>query len=468
MKRNQFHVFYALQQFQERWILLLLPLINALVRFDLAGLITSLIAEAAVILILGAVSLLIWQNAWWHLGEGGLTVSTGLWWHRVITLRPEDLACVEVYRRPLQRMAGAAQVNLYYAHQKGKVMLYLPWRDARPLAEALMKGPAPGSRVYRPKGLDRVGLAAVSSNLFAGIWLVIFTWRQTAQVLDQLAFVDRESLEQAAFSRIETLEQYAALFLPAGLAWLVTAAMLFWVWALMGSALRTARFSVAGDGHQLRTRSGILTKVTRTVDLSCLTAVDMRQGPAARITRCYPIYLKAGSFGGGDVPCCLYRVGREHYLQDLIPDCPLWTKLGVVPLKKRSIPAFLAFPGVCGGTALVLYLVSRWALPQVSWILGVLVLLCLFWAFFQLEGFFREGVTCLGEDRILVRYVKGYTHHRVMVVTPYAGYWFYQTPYNMPYGRGTLRIRLPAGQHLRVRSILKEGLRRELGKENIQ
>lgn len=458
MKRNRFHILYAFQQFKKRWILLLLPPINALVQFDLPGLITSLIAEAAVILLLAVGSVLVWQNAWWELQGNALTVATGIWWHQEVTLRPRDLACVEVYRGLLQRLLGAARVNLYYAHQKGNVMLYLPWGDAQPLADALMAPPAPGSRVYRPKGLDRVGLAAVSSNLFAGIWLLFLTRRQTAQVLDELAFIDRQQLEQAALSQLELVEEYAALFLPAGLAWLVTGAMLFWLWALVASALRTARFSVAGDGERIRTRSGILTLVTRTVDLSCVTAVDLSQSPAARITRCYPVYLRAGSFAGKDVPICLYRVGREHYLNALIPDCPLWTKVGISPLKDRSIPAFLAGPGLCGGVCLVLYLVSGWALPQVSWVLGLLVLVCAFWGFFQLEGFFREGITFLARDRVLVRYVKGFTHHRVMVVTPQAGYLLYQTPYNLPYGRCNLRVRLPAGQRLRVRSIHREAV----------
>lgn len=458
MKRNRFHIFYALQQFKKRWLLLLLPLINALVQFDLPGLVASLVAEAAVILVLAVLSLLIWQNAWWSLEKGGLTVATGIWWHQEITLRPRDLACVEVYRHPMQRLAGAAQVNLYYAHQKGRVMLYLPWRDAQPLADALLEGPTPGSRVYRPRGLDRVGLTAVSSNLFAGVWLVILSRQQTTQLLDQLAFIDRQQLEQAALSQLELVEEYAALWLPAGLAWLVTAAMFFWIWALAASALRTARFSVAGDGRRLRTRSGILTLVTRTVDLSCVTAVDLSQSPAARITRCYPVYLRAGSFAQVDVPSCLYRVGREHYLDFLLPDCPLWTKVGRVPLRDRSIPAFMMRPGICMGCCLVLYLVSRWALPQVSWVLAVLAVVCTFWGFFQLEGFFREGVTFLGPRRMLVRYVRGFTHHRVMVVGPQAAYTFTQTPYNLPYGRGTLRIRLPAGQHFRVRSIEKEGI----------
>lgn len=468
MKRNRFHVFYALQQFQKRWILLLLPLINALVQFDLPGLITSLVAEAAVILLLAGVSLLVWQNAWWTLEGDCLTVVTGIWRHQEVTLRSRDLACVEVCRRPLQRLAGAAQVTLYYAKRKGAVLLYLPWKDAQPLADALMEGPAPGTRPYRPRGLDRLGLMAVSTNLLAGIWLGLFTWQQTARFLDQLAFVDRQQLEQAALSQIGLVEQYAALWLPAGLAWLVTALMFLWIGSLTASALRTARFSVAGDGRRLRTRSGILTQVSRTVDLTQVTAVDLSQSPAARITRCYPVYLRAGSFSGGGVPSCLYRVGREDRLEALIPHCPLWAKVGVESLRNRSIPAFLVRPGIGGGVCLVLFLVSRWALPQVSWVLAALGILCGFWGFFQLEGFFREGITFLEKNRTLVRYVRGFTHHRVMVVTPLAGYSFYQNPYNLPYGRGNLKIRLPAGQHLKVRSVEKEKLRQGFSGEERQ
>lgn len=456
MEKHRFHYFFALKQFQKRWLLLLLPPINALVQFDWQGVITSLVAEAAVILVMSLVSVGVWWSAWWRLDGETLTVSTGIWLKKEITLRPEDLSCVEVYRKPLHRLAGAVCLNLYYARKKGSVPLYLPWRDGMALADLLLPAPGPEAYHYQPRGLDRVGLAAVSCNLFAALGVGLLVRSQTMELIDGLAFLDRQSLEQAAMTQFELIWQYVRVWLPAGMAWMVSVVTVLWIWALGVSAFRTARFRVAGDGQVISTTSGIYTLVDRRIRLAWVSAAELRRTPMARLVGVTPVYLRAGAFKGTDVPCCLYRNGRESQLESLLPGIPLWAKADPVALKGRSIPAFIAPAGVGAGVCLVLWLVSQWALPQLSWLLGLGLGGCLLLMLFGMEGFFREGITFLEEGKLLVRYVTGVTLHWTVVVTNQAGYFLLQNPYNLPFGRCTVKIRLPAGGRLRVRSIPRQ------------
>ena len=64
--------------------------------------------------------------------------------------------------------------------------------------------------------------------------------------------------------------------------------------------------------------AGLFLRVERRFRLDRLTCAEVRLSPAARLLRCYPVYLTAGSCSADD-PLFVYRAGQEALVRRLLP-----------------------------------------------------------------------------------------------------------------------------------------------------
>ena len=131
---QHFHFVYSIKFIQKSLVVFLIPLVQALIRFDLASLYTALVQELALAVTLVLVSVVVWRFGRWQLGPGGLTLEAGVLWQRTRTLTPDRIAVVELRRTVPLRLLGATRVTLYLVKGESlpQVSFYLSRREAEP------------------------------------------------------------------------------------------------------------------------------------------------------------------------------------------------------------------------------------------------------------------------------------------------------------------------------------------------
>lgn len=449
---HHFHIVYSLKLMQKMLVLCVVPLIEPLVSLDLAGLFEALVQEIFLLAALAAAAGVLWAGAGWRLEEGGLWLRTGVLSRRCRRVNFSQIAVVELARPPLLRLAGCTRMTLYLSKSASmpKVCIYLPRRAAGGLAEILLPTRT-GQSFYKPTGAERLGFVMLSANLVTTAALLWLSARQTAELLGENLAGSLNDLTQKNLARLERL---AELFLPAGVAWLFTLALVLSGVSLLISLFKTARFHVSRNGGVIFYRGGLFTLTERRVRASAVTVCDVRTTLAARLLRRYPVYLAAGSFDGGDIPVLVYKKGQEALLGALMPEfcLPGPARKGLYA-NGRSLPAFLGPPGVLFGVGLALTAVSAWRLPALTPFLGLLLLPALALCLAALEAFFTEDASQSAGRVLLVQYTRGLTRHRLCIFMPDLALCIRQTPFSELQGRCNLRFLLPFSKKVRVRSL---------------
>ncbi len=453
---RHFHVIYSLKFIQKSLIVCLIPLVKALLDFDLPSLYTALMQELALAITLTLAAWLVWLRGGWKLQNGALTLRTGIVLHRTRTLTPSQIAVVELRRTVLLRLVGATRVTVYLAKGASlpKATFYLSKSQAAALAEDLM--PSGGATsFFRPTGAQRLSLVMLSANLMTTAALAWFTLRQTRMTLGEVLPRNWQmTFSNVTMQNLTLLERLVEHFLPAGIAWLFTALLLLSCLSLVRSLLRTARFSVSRHGGVILSEGGLFSLRQTRVRAGAVTVCDVRTTLAARVLRRYPVYLSAGSYNGGDIPVLVYGHGQERLLEQLMPEFRI-PRPGDHPARTsgRSIPAFLAIPGTLLLCSWVLFCVAGWRLPTLAPFFLLLTLVLLVLVFIHAQAFFIEDAWCAESGVLTARYVRGFTMHSVCVFTKDVSFGTWQTPFSEARGRCTLRLRMPFHRQVRVRSM---------------
>ena len=440
--RRRYHPYFALRFMRRTLLLYLVPLVQVLFERDWAALSTALAQDAVLFCLLAAVSWVMLRASSWELDAEGVL---RLRWDLVVsferTVQASQLAAVQIERPVAYRLAGASRVTLYPALlPKGRaVTLCLTRGDACRLADCLM--PAPAEQHYHPAGGERLAFVLLGANSLSTLLLVWLALRQGDTAAEQMAW---QQLGQAA--------AWAARWLPAGLAWALTVWTFLFGVSLLRSFGHTVRYAVWRGGGVLATRGGLLLQVERRFRLDRLTCAEVRLSPAARLLRCYPVYLTAGCYCADD-PLFVYRAGQEELVRRLLPGFALPPRrpLSLRQARGRS-PVFFAPAGACLGFFLLLLLEASWALPAAVPMLALPAVLCAVWLSFSLEGWFLEGAQPFGRRLTFVRQ-RRLSLRLVCVFAPAAALKITQTPWGVLRGRANLTFAYPGRLHETVRSI---------------
>lgn len=454
-KAQHFHLAYSLKFIQKSLIVCLIPLIKALLDFDLASLYTALVQELALVVGLAVAAWLVWLCSSWQLENGVLTLRSGIFLRRSRTLTPSQIAVVEQHRTVPLRLVGATRVTVYLA--KGatlpKATFYLKRKQASTLAEELMPCGAATS-FFRPTGAQRLSLVMLSANLMTTAALAWFTLRQTRITLGEVLPENWRMFSTMTLQNLTFLERIIERFLPAGIAWIFTALLVLSCLSLVVSLLRTARFAVSRHGGVILSEGGLFTLTQTRVRAGTVTLCDVRITLAARILRRYPVYLCAGSYNGGAIPVLVYGRGQERLLEQLMPEFRIPSPADrPARTSGRSLPAFLGIPGTLLLCSWVMFCVAGWRLPALAPFFLLLTLVLLVLCFVQAQAFFIEDAWSASSGVLTVRYVRGFTLHNVCVFTHDVSFGTFQTPFSESRGRCTLRLRMPFHRLVRVRSM---------------
>ena len=440
--RRRYHPFFALRLMRRTLLLYLVPLVQVLFARQWDVLWTALAQDLALFCLMALISYGMLGVSSWELDDAG---TLRLHWNLVVsferTIQASQLAAVQIERPLIYRLGGASRVTFYPTLlPKGRaVTLCLKRRDAALLADCLM--PAPEQEVYHPAGGERLAFVLLGANSLSTLLLV---WVALGQ--------GDNTAEQMALSQLGQAAAWAARWLPAGLAWVLTLLTFLFGLSLLRSFSHTVRYAVWRGQGVLASRGGLLLRVERRFRLDRLTCAEVRLSPTARLLRCYPVYLTAGCYSGDD-PLFVYRSGQEELIHRLLPGLrlPPNRRLSLEQVRGRSL-AILMPAGSTFAFLVLLILVASWALPSAIPLLALPAAAAGFWLVISFQGFFREGawpvdgrITFLRQRRLSLRCV--------CIFSPVICLRIFQSPWAVTRGRANLTFAYPGRLHETVRSI---------------
>lgn len=448
--QGRFHFVYIVKFIRYGLILCLVPMLQALIQFDLESLYTALRQDAVILVVMALISVWLWRQAGFSLTQEALTLRLGFLITRQLSIPCSQVAVLEQSRPLWLRALGATRVTVYAArsaHFKS-AQFFLPKHQAAILAETMLPVRSDAT-FFEPTGAERIRFTVLSANIATTAALLWVSARETGRILGEGM---EEQLNHLALDNLTRIEQIAELFLPAGMAWLFTLAFVFWGVALFWSLLSTANFRVSRSGGVILAKGGHVNHTERRILAGAVTWCDVRTTPSARLLRRYPVYLCAGSFNGSDIPILVYKKGQEALLEALMPQfclCP--ASLG--PVADRSLPQFLWKSGVAFAFCGALVGVSVWQLPQLTPVLVIPLLLSLGLVLSALEGWFTEGVRRNPNHTLAVQYTRWFTRHSLCVFTPDRAFSTFQTPFSENVARCDFTLRLPCRRKVKIRGI---------------
>ena len=441
-EEKHFHPFAALRFLRKTLAVYLIPLVNVLFERNWPAFWTALRQDAILFALLCGVSWVILRFSSWQLDEAGvLHLRWKLLFKLDTTIRGEALAALTLERPALFRLGGATKITLYPTGQPWKHVIPLCLRraDARELADRLL--PIETPTLHTPAGSERAALVLLGANGISTLALVALAIRQTRQLP-----LDAETL---AFAHLGHLAAFAARWLPAGAAWLLTLATALFGASLARSFAQAVHYEVWHTATQIGSRGGWIDRFECRVRSAQISYADVRVSPAARVLKRWPVFVTAGCCTP-ELPLFVYRSGGEALFRELLPEFRMPPDL-LARTEQRSL-IFFAPAGIPFALCLLLTLVSATVLPQLT--VTLLIPTLFFGALLAgaAAGYRREGLW-LREGRMTLRRQQGSYLHCICVFHPDVCLTAAQSPWAASVGRTNLTLTFPGWVKLKVRSV---------------
>ena len=445
--RHRFHIIFTLRYVRYGLVLCLIPMMQALLRWDIAALATALWQDVAILLFCVAAALFLWRVTSYAISADGITIEQGVFVKSTRFFATHSIAALEISRPILCRLLGASCMKLYFKTQAAPrtYELYLPKKVAQSTAEQLLPVRADTS-VFAPTGFEKMAFVMLSANVLTSVLFISMGLKRVSEFFGQ-------RLQNMAVENFSKLTKLAAHFLPAGLAFITAALFVVLSFTFLYALLRTAGFTVCRNGGVIVMRGGFLTKIERRIAVKSVSACDVRVTPVARVLGRYPVYLSAGSFHGSD-PLLVYKKNAPEIVEALLQNFTVPSQKMCEPARK-SIVQYLWKPATGLALSLAVCGVALTVMPNLLPMLAVPVILSCGSLALSLEGFFKEGV-CKNENRTLsLCFARCFTRHEICVFTPDIAYTIVAHSLSISAGRCDFFVHLPCRRRYGVRGILR-------------
>ena len=444
MKWCRFHFVYILKYTRYAVILSVIPLLRALLRFDLASLFAALRQDGLIFVGTALFALAQWMSSGIRVQNDQLQLRRGVVCRMGLHVRLSSIGAVQLHRPLYCRMVGATELTLWDRYSRRKYRVYLWAGQAAALADQVLPV-YPGRAVFSPAGAERLEFAVLSANLITTGVVSALAARRTAELLG-------EGWNRFALGQLEWVEQIVERVLPTGVAWLVTLGLALASIAVLRSFLHTAKVQVCRSGGVILSCGGVVNKTERRVLAVAVTSCEVRVTPLARLLGRSAVYIQAGGFHGDDLPLLVCRDGDNSVLQRLLPEFYL-SRSRLVKAPGRSLMQFLWRPGALLLLCSSLCGVAVWALPEMLPLLVIPVLLSLVGLVVSAEAFFTENIARTPGSSLEIRFGRFFTQHRVCVCSPDAAFVFWQHPLLHSRQICNVTVKLPGGKQYHARGI---------------
>lgn len=446
MKTVRLHPLHFAKFIRYGFVLCVFPVLRALFVFDIAAAWTAFTQSLLILLAFTLLAWLLWNHSEVSMDDTCFSAMYGLVIHRTDTFARDRIGAAVVSRPLLYRITGAARLTIYFKSEKPltSVSFTLPRAKADQFACELLPAVQKPS-VFEPAGFDRFLFVMLSANIIATSILSVMTAYRITKMLGQ-------DFEAAALTGLSRAAALFSAWLPTGLSAVVTLALFFTLLSVLQGFFSTTGFTVSRSGGILVCRGGLLTKTERRIAVSAINASTLHITPWARILRRYPVYITAGGFRGHELPLIAVKKGEEQLLARLLPEFCMPEKPMCNPRRKNWV-AYFGKPGGVAGALVVLWIVSRYALPAVSSMLALLFFLSLGPVLIAGEAFFREGI-CKNTNRTFsLSYSRLFTRYLVSLYTNDLSFELKMHALAAAEGRCDLKVCTPSHITYRLRGL---------------
>lgn len=218
-RQRRFHIIFAVHYLRYGLLLCLVPMLQALLAFDLDSLWAALRQDAVILLACAAAALALWRATAFRLEDGAVKVTQGVFYRSYHTFGRASIAALEIARPLYCRMLGASCITLYFKTNASpkSYSMFLHKKDAAAVADVLLPVRSDTS-VFEPTGFERLSFVMLSANIITSSAFALWGVKQLDEVLGQ-------NFQQIALDTFHEAELFAARYLPTGLAFLVTRAL---------------------------------------------------------------------------------------------------------------------------------------------------------------------------------------------------------------------------------------------------
>ncbi len=394
MKNAKLHPVYCLKYFRYILVLCIGPVWGAFLARDPALVFSLLREDFYLFLALAFLALAFWFATGYHVTPHAIVVEQGLFFQRTDTLPLENVAAIGLERSFFYRLVGATRLTLYFSAPMARARYSFPLPKQR--AEDIIDGLFPGAGLvpfFKPRGGGHFAYALLSTDLLASLAVIAGTYFQLRKFLGPY-------LESTAIIGFGTLNAFAQIYLPAGLAVTATLALLLFLAVMAKSVLQTGGFSAAYNKKLLVVEGGLFTHREYRVLRSKITSSTLRVSFSSRLAGRYPLYVAAGGYSGLELPVFLYRKGDTLRVQSLLPGFsdPF---VNYCNPKVKSLGRYLWAPGVLFSISVLTFALCATRMPSLVPICTIPLLFSLVMFAFAAEGILKEGANKIGGTLVL-------------------------------------------------------------------
>lgn len=446
---KRFHLFYSLKYIKYALLLCVLPMLQALFRFDWQSFVVALRQDLLILLVSLALGFAIWFVARFKITNTALYIQKGVFIKQTLSFKYSDIAVIETVRPLLFRFFGASHVTLYFNSQSAmrKHKLILSKKIAQEFCDLIMPVKSDVS-VFEPSGAERLSFVMLSANIITSS---IFAFMVASNIKDVLG----SAAGDFAIDKFNKFELFLEHFLPTSLAFITALLFLLFSISIIYSILRTAFFSVCRNGGIMICHGGLLTKTERRIACKHITSCDVRITPAARLLRRYPVFVYAGTYNLSDTPVFAFKQNERARLSLLLPEFEMpqsaWN-----PPKVRNIFQYIWPQLTVLGITAIIAIAAYYRLPSIISALVVPFLLGFLSLLNAIDGYGRENIARLKNCTLSVTYSRFFTRHEVCVFSLDISMRIWRNPIYLTDGRSDLYLSLPHRRRLRVRGVANE------------
>lgn len=319
--------------------------------------------DILIVLVIFTLAFVQWWNLFYRWDSVGLCLQKGFLFRRrqlipakrVITLSVTD----PFYLRPFR--AVRFRIDTLAGSGRGTdITLIITKKSAQAILskrEKALNHPHFSVREYHPKVLYITCLSAILSSSFAGVVFIATFISQTGSLLGQ-EFSDRIA------GTFERLTRAVAWGLPPATVAVAYLLLFGWVFSFVRNLIRHKNFLVRRGENELFIKSGVITSRAYSLQISQISAIDIRQSLFTKILGLFSVFVDAVGYGkekddlSAMIPANSWNKMLRH-LHFLLPE------FTVTPRKakpnKGAILRFLWEP-----------ILPCLAIPLGAWLLGVL------------------------------------------------------------------------------------------------
>ncbi len=448
-KQKRFHVFYSFKFLKYALLLCIVPIVQALIAFNINALISAVIQNIFILTFFFVASFLMWWHTSFKVMQNCICINQGVFIKYKRIYKNNSIAVIDIVRPMHYRIFGAAKVTLYFENHTlpKQITFVLPKKTAQYMAQTIMPITKENS-VFAPGGFEKIVLVVLSANI---VTTAVLLW-VTVQRIQQLLGTDLFNIANAARENLALIQNLLNYFLPAGLAFI--ASIIFGAASLtiLHAFFKTGGLRVCRFGGIILSECGILSKTQRRIKVKSITSCDVRVTPTGRLLNRNAVYVTAGSFKKADFPVMIISNRQAYAPQILMADYFVQND-NISDTKQKSLIQYLYKP-VFFLIVCTLFLTPRLInIPAIMPLATGAILFCVMWLVQCIEGYYKEGV-CTNNNRTLsLNFTRFLTLHKVCIFINEGAYSMYKTPFSIKKKRVNFTVRLPSGIKYKARGV---------------